>query len=86
MANKPIREEIRGVPPDIRPVLDQLIRSLNRLTVLDQEQVLEMLVVRHVIRRAYPEPDKIIDVLGDMLTNVAGMIKTSMEESRARQS
>lgn len=86
MAMKPMTEEFHGVPPDIRPVLDQLIRSLNRLTVLDQEQVLEMLVVRHVIRRAYPEPDKIIDVLGDMLTNVAGMIKTSMEESRARQS
>jgi hypothetical protein len=86
MAMKPMTEEFRGVPPDVRPVLDQLIRSLNRLTVLEQEQVLELLVVRHVVRRAYPEQGKIIDVLGDMLANIAATIRTSLEESRARQS
>jgi hypothetical protein len=93
---KKIIEEIHGVPPDVRPVLDQMIRSLNRLTVLDQEQVLEMLLVRHIMRKAYPDKNKVIDVLADMLGNIAAGVKTSlditikvrtaMEESRARQS
>ena len=91
-----VRDEFHGVPPDVQPVLDQLIKSLNRLTVLDQEQIIEMLVARHIMRKAYPDKNKVIDVLADMLGNIAATVKTSldiaikvrtaMEESRARQS
>ena len=90
-----IGEEFQGVPPDIQPVLNQVIRSLNRLTVLDQERVLEMLVARHIMRKAYPDENKIIDVLADTLENIVATInasldiaikvRTAMEESRARQ-
>jgi hypothetical protein len=93
---KSIIEEFQGVPPDVQPVLNQMIKSLNRLTVLDQERVLETLVARHVMRKAYPATGKIIDVLADMLENIVATVKasldiatkvrTAMEENRARQS
>jgi len=80
-----MQEELVGVPPDVLPALHRIIHNLNTLTVLEQQAVLEMLVTRHVLRAGSLDRHRVLNLLADVLSNVAVMTKRSMEESRARQ-
>ena len=80
-----MQEELVGVPPDVLPALHRIIHNLNTLTVLEQQAVLEMLVTRHVLRAGSLDRHRVLNLLADVLSNVAVMTKHSMEESRACQ-
>ena len=80
-----MQEELVGVPPDVLPALHRIIHNLNTLTVLEQQAVLEMLVTRHVLRAGSLDRHRVLNLLADVLSNVAVMTKRSMEESRACQ-
>ena len=80
-----MQEEFVGVPGDVLPALHRIIHNLNTLTVLEQQAVLEMLVTRHVLRAGSLDRHRVLNLLADVLSNVAVMTKHSMEESRACQ-
>ena len=76
-----MKEEWHGVPEDVRPILEKIISELGKLTVLEQESVLEMLATRHIVRRAYPDKSKIKVIFTDMVVNILDMIKISAVET-----
>jgi len=80
-----MQEELVGVPPDVLPALHRIIHNLNTLTVLEQQAVLEMLVTRHALRAGNLTQNGVLNVLADMLSNIAVMTKKSMREAHASQ-
>ena len=80
-----MREQYVGAPPDVVLALKRIGAALNELTVLDQQSVIEMLVVRHVFRRAYPDEEKLLEVLSEVLSTIVQTSKLSLQETRAHE-
>ena len=80
-----MKDEFRNVPPDILPVITGIVSLLNKLTVLDQEDVLEILMVRHIMRRAYPDGNKVREIMLDVIMSIGEVTQKAMEEHYERQ-
>jgi len=79
------RDEYVGVPPDVRMALKRITHELNSLTVLDQESLLQMLVARHVLHKAFPDKEKALKTLAEICAGIIEITKISMEETRVRK-
>ena len=80
-----MKDQFLNVPPDVLPVVDRIVKELGKLTVLDQQDVLAMFVVRHVIRRAHPSAAKVSIVLAEVLATIVTATNSAMEENHVRK-
>lgn len=76
-----MKDQFINVPPDVLPVVNRIVSELNKLTVLDQQDVLAMFVVRHIVRRSHPEAVKVSAVLAEMLASIVAATSKAVEEN-----
>jgi len=80
-----MKDEFHNVPPDVAPSLTGIVKLLSNLTMLDQQKVLEILVVRHIMLRAYPDGEKVRDILLDVIVCIGEVTQKAMEENYERK-
>lgn len=61
------------------PVLEELDKVLNKLTLVEQQTAIELLATRHIMRASYPDMEKIPVILRGVIKHIGQFTEQAVE-------